>query len=198
MALLNEKQKVKIIFETEFETVDVDCFIKSFSSKNITLSTFPNGKTGFEDLTEKTKVLVKVFTSKGLLIFDSCAQKIISDTSIVIENNESSVKPQNMRENPRYSASCPITIFRPLKGNIEAQLVDISIKGLRFFSTVSLEKNSKYEIMLNLSQSVGKIILTGKILDKEGLPEGIHRMVIEKISNSDRQKLVEYCMSLAQ
>ena len=58
--------------------------------------------------------------------------------------------------------------------------------------------NSEFELMLNLSESVGKIILTGKILDKTGLPSGIHRMVIEKISNLDRQKLVDYCMSLAK
>ena len=61
----------------------------------------------------------------------------------------------------------------------------------------TLDVNSEFEIMLNLSDTVGKIMLTGKVLNKEGLPDGIHRMVIEKISNSDRQKLVDYCMSLA-
>ena len=69
--------------------------------------------------------------------------------------------------------------------------------GLRFFSETSLDVNSEYEIMLNLSGSVGKILLIGKILDKTGLAEGVHRMVIVEISNSDRQKLVNYCMSLA-
>ncbi len=52
--------------------------------------------------------------------------------------------------------------------------------------------------MLNLSDTIGKIILTGRVLDKNGLPEGVHRMIIENISYSDRQKLVDYCMSLAK
>ena len=52
--------------------------------------------------------------------------------------------------------------------------------------------------MLYLSDTIGKIILTGKVLDKTGLPNGIHRMLIEKISYTDRQKLVDYCLSLAK
>ena len=56
---------------------------------------------------------------------------------------------------------------------------------------------SEFEIMLYLSDTVGKILLTGKVLDKTGLPDGVHRMIIEKISYNDRQKLIDYCMSLA-
>jgi hypothetical protein len=85
-----------------------------------------------------------------------------------------------------------------LLGNIDGQLIDISVRGIRFFSEIPLDVNSEFEIMLNLSDTVGKIILTGRVLDKIGLPEGVHRMVIENISNTDRQKLVDYCMSLAK
>lgn len=72
------------------------------------------------------------------------------------------------------------------------------MRGLRLYSQVPLDVNSEYEIMLNLSESVGKIILTGRVLDKTGLPDGVHRMLIEDISYTDRQKLVDYCMSLAK
>ena len=116
---------------------------------------------------------------------------------IVIDNNEADAKLEDIRTTPRYQTDSPMTVFRPLLGNVDARLVDISVRGLRFFSETSLDVNSEFEIMLNLSDTVGKIMLTGKVLDKDGLPNGIHRMVIEKISNSDRQKLVDYCMSLA-
>lgn len=197
MTLLNERQKTKVIFESEFETVDIDCFIKSFSAKVIGLAILPNQKFTFEDLTPSSELIVKIFTPKGILIFASNVQKLVSASEIVIKNSEKDAKLEDIRSTPRYEARCPITVFRPLLGNVEAQLVDISVRGLRFFSEISLDVNSEFEILLNLSDTVGKIILTGRVLDKVGLPDGIHRMVIEKISNSDRQKLVDYCMSLA-
>lgn len=197
MTLLNERQKTKVIFDSDFETVDIDCFIKNFSAKLITLAVLPNQKFSFEELAPDSKLIVKIFTPKGILIFSSNVQKIISNSEIVVLNKELEGKLEDIRSTPRYQANCPITIFRPLLGNIEAQLVDISVRGLRFFSEISLDVNSEFEILLNLSDTVGKIILTGRVLDKIGLPDGIHRMVIEKISNSDRQKLVDYCMSLA-
>ena len=197
MTLLNERQKTKVIFDSDFETVDIDCFIKNFSAKVITLVTLPNQKFTFEDLVLDSKLTVKIFTPKGILIFVSSVQKIISSSEIVVNNNEKDAKLEDIRSTPRYMATCPVTIFRPLLGNIEAKLIDISVRGLRFFSEISLDVNSEFEILLNLSDTVGKIILTGRVLDKIGLPDGVHRMVIEKISNSDRQKLVDYCMSLA-
>lgn len=197
MTLLNERQKTKVIFESDFETVEIDCFIKNFSAKVITLASLPNQKFTFEDLTPSSELIVKIFTPKGILIFASNVQKLVSSSEVVISNNETDAKIEDIRSTPRYEARCPVTVFRPLLGNVEAQLVDISVRGLRFFSEISLDVNSEFEILLNLSDTVGKIILTGRVLDKVGLPEGIHRMVIEKISNSDRQKLVDYCMSLA-
>ena len=198
MTLLNERQKTKVIFDSDFETIEIDCFIINFSYKNITLNTLPNQKNNFDELSTNSEPTIKIFTTKGILIFTSKIEKLISSKEIVILNNEAIGKIEDTRKTPRYEANCPITIFRPLLGNIDAQLVDISVRGLRFFSETDLDVNSEFELMLNLSESVGKIILTGKILDKTGLPSGIHRMVIEKISNLDRQKLVDYCMSLAK
>ena len=124
--------------------------------------------------------------------------KIVSKDEIEISYNETETKVEDVRQNPRYKSNCPVTIFRALEGNIESHLIDISVRGLRFYSQVPLDVNSEYEIMLNLSESVGKIILTGRVLDKTGLPDGVHRMLIEDISYTDRQKLVDYCMSLAK
>lgn len=69
MTLLNERQKTKVIFESEFETVDIDCFIKNFSAKSITLTILPNQKFTFEELTLQSELVVKIFTPRGILIF---------------------------------------------------------------------------------------------------------------------------------
>lgn len=197
MTLLNERQKTKVFFETEFETIELDCFIKNFSQKIITLSLLPNQNYTFEELTPETEVITKIFTPKGILIFTSDIEKFVSAQEIIISNYEQNAKLEDIRSTPRYQTNCTATIFRPLLGNIEIQLIDISVRGLRFRSEIDLDVNSEFEIMLNLSDTVGKIILTGKVLGKDGLPDGVHRMVIEKLSNADRQKLVDYCLSLA-
>lgn len=198
MNLINEKQRTNISSESGFESLNVDCFVKQFSEADIILQVFPNQKTDFSEFEVGYEVDVKVFTPKGIVIFQSKVVKVISDKELEIYYDENSTKVEDTRKNPRYSANCPVTIFRPLLGNIDAKLMDISVRGIRFYSKVELESNSVFEIMLYLSDSIGKILLTGRILDKEGLPEGVHRMIIEEISYTDRQKLIDFCMSLAK
>lgn len=198
MNLLAEKQKTKIISESGIDTLDVDCFIKKFSENKIILAVSPVQKNDFSDFEKDYDLDAKVFTPNGILIFKSKVLKVISSKELEISFDQKNTKLENTRQNPRYQSECPITIFRPLQGNIESHLIDISVRGLRFYSEIPLDVNSEFEIMLNLSDTIGKILLTGRILDKTGLPEGVHRMIIEKISYSDRQKLVDYCMSLAK
>ena len=197
MNLLAEKQKTRIISESGLDTLDIDCFIKKISGSKIILSTSAIQKTDFSEFMNGYELNVKVFTPKGIVIFNSSVSKLISSKEMEITYNEKNVKVEDTRQNPRYNANCPIIIFRPLQSNIESHLIDISVRGLRFYSEIPLDVNSTFEIMLCLSDTIGKIMLTGRVLDKTGLPDGVHRMIIEKISYSDRQKLVDYCMSLA-
>ena len=198
MNLLNEKQKTKVISDSGLDNLDVDCFIKKKYNNKILISLTANQKNDFKDFENGYDLNVKVYTPKGLVIFNSKVLKIISATDMEISYDEKSAKIEDIRKTPRYQSNCPITIFRPLLGNINTNLIDISVKGLKFFSNIPLDVNSEFEIMLYLSDTIGKIILTGKVLDKTGLPNGIHRMLIEKISYTDRQKLVDYCLSLAK
>ena len=155
-------------------------------------------KVDFSEFSEGYNLEVKIYTPNGIAIFTSNVSKKISSKEIEIIYDKNDIKIENIRQNPRYQANCPLTVFRPLRGNVEGHLIDISVRGLRFFSNTPLEVDSTFEIMLSLSDTIGKIIFTGKILDKTGLPEGVHRMLIEEISYLDRQKLTDFCMSLAK
>ena len=196
MNLLAEKQKTKVVSDSGLDTLDVDCYIKKITGNKIMLALTPNQKSDFNEFETGYELDVKVFTPKGIAIFKSEVTKVFSDKEMEITTSKD-IKLEDTRQNPRYQASCPITIFRPLQNNIESHLIDISVRGLRFYSEIPLDVNSEFEIMLYLSDTIGKIILTGKVLDKTGLPDGVHRMIIEQISYTDRQKLVDYCMSLA-
>lgn len=198
MGLLAEKQKTKIVSNSGLDILDTDCFIKRCFSNSLVVTLSSGQKLDFYDYNSGYDLDVKVFTPKGIVIFDSKVIKVISEKEMEISYDEQKAKIEDIRQNPRYQSDCPITIFRPLQGNIESNLIDISVRGLRFFSPEDLEVDSVFEIMLYLSDTIGKIILTGRVLDKAGLPEGVHRMIIEEISYSDRQKLVDFCMSLAK
>ncbi len=198
MNLLAEKQKTKIVSDIGSDILDVDCYIKKVTDSRLVICVSFGQKKDFSELYDGNDVDVKVFTPRGIVIFSSKVVKIASEKEIEISYDKNNIKIEDTRKNPRYQTDCPVTIFRPLAGNIEGKLIDISVRGLRLYSEVSLDVNSEFEIMLYLSDTIGKIILTGRVLDKNGLPDGVHRMIIEKISYSDRQKLVDYCMSLAK
>ena len=198
MNLLGEKQKTKIFSESLSTETGLDCYIKKISGSKLIITLNMGQNNDFSDLMNGDELDVKVYTPKGILIFSSEVMKIISNKEMEISYNEKDSKLEDTRQNPRYETNCPITIFRPLQGNIDANLIDISVRGLRFYSKEPLEVDSVFEIMLYLSDTVDKVLLTGRVLDKTGLPEGIHRMIIEEMSYADRQKLVDYCMSLAK
>ena len=198
MSLVAEKQKTKIVSESGFDPLESDCYIKKLNGNRIILSVALTGKSDFLDYEDGYELDVKVYTPKGIVIFSSEVLKVLSKNEMEISYSEREAKVEDIRQNPRYQVDCPITIFRPLQGNIEGKLIDLSVRGLRFFSEISLDVNSEFEIMLYLSDTIGKIIFTGRVLDKSGLPDGVHRMIIENISYTDRQKLVDFCMSLTK
>jgi len=198
MAVISEKQKTKIFSGSAVDDINIDCYILKVSPNKITLTISPSQTEDFSELLQDDNIDVKVYTPMGIAIFNSNISKIISPKEIEITYDENNIKVENTRQNPRYETNCPITIFRPLSGNIEGHLIDISVRGLRFFSETSLDVNSTFEIMLSLSDTIGKVIFKGKVLDKTGLPDGVHRMIIEEISYKDRQKLTDFCMSLAK
>ena len=198
MNFIAEKQKTKIFSSSGLDDLNVDGYVKKVSSDKLVIATSQTQKDDFSEFEVGYLLDVKIYTPNGIAIFNSNITKIKSAKEIEIRYDEKNVKIENTRQNPRYETNCPITIFRPLKGNIEGHLIDISIRGLRFFSEIPLEQDSTFEIMLYLSDTIGNVILTGRVLDKNGLPNGVHRMIIEEISYTDRQKLTDYCMSLAK
>lgn len=198
MNLIVEKQKTKIFSDSLPTKAGLDCFIKKYSNDKLSIVLSNGQSSDFSDLICGDEIDVKIYTPKGILIFTSEVLKSVSKNEIEISYDENNTKLEDTRQNPRYETDRPITIFRPLLGNIETKLIDISVRGLRFYSEIPLEVNSVFEIMLYLSDTVDKILLKGRILDKTGLPEGVHRMIIEEMSYSDRQKLVDFCMSLAK
>ena len=84
-------------------------------------------------------------------------------------------------------------IFRPLLGNIETQLIDLSTSGLRYYSDIPLDAGAEFDCKLILKPTDAKILFKGRVLDNKGLPAGVYRMYINKIAYKDKQVLLDYC-----
>ena len=177
MTLLNERQKTKVIFDTEFETIDIDCFIKSFSAKVITLSILPSQKYSFEDLTLQSELVVKIFTPRGILIFASNPQKILSTKEIVIDNNEADAKLEDIRTTPRYQTDSPMTVFRPLLGNVDARLVDLP--GYGYAKVSAGEKRRWADLMEAYFSTNRNIALVVQLVDMRRKPSELDLDMID-------------------
>ena len=114
------------------------------------------------------------------------------------EYDKDAIRIENRRRIKRYSANCDLVIFRPLLGNIDTKIIDISTSGLRYYSDVPLEAGSEYDCKLILRPTEAKILFKGKILDNKGLPAGVYRMFINKISYKEKQMLLDYCETILQ
>lgn len=193
MALFQENQKAKIIFEADNKIVEMDCYIEKIYYDRLILG-LPKAADRYTPyLKAGNSIVVNVFSHAGVLVQDSVILTSPLEKSFTIEYDADSIRIENRRRTKRYSANCDLIIFRPLLGNIETQLIDISTRGLRYYSDVPVEAGSEYDCKVVLKPTSNSILFKGKILDNKGLPAGVYRMVISKIAYKDKQILFEFC-----
>lgn len=193
MGLFQENQKAKIIFEADDKVVEMDCYIEKiyYDRLKLKLPKAANRYTPY--LKTGNKLTLNVFSHAGVIVQDSIILNSPLEKDFIIEYDMDAVKIENRRRKKRYSANCDLIIFRPLLGNIETQLIDLSTSGLRYYSDIPLEAGSEFDCKLILKPTDAKILFKGRILDNKGLPAGVYRMFINKIAYKDKQRLLDYC-----
>ena len=193
MGLFQENQKAKIIFEADNKIVEMDCYIEKIYYDRLKLG-LPKAADRYTPyLKVGNPITINVFSHVGVVVQDSIILTSPLEKVFTIEYDMDAVRIENRRRTKRYSAGGDIIIFRPLLGNIETQLIDLSTRGLRYYSDVPLEAGSEYDCKLILKPTDSKILFKGKILDNKGLPMGVYRMLISKIAYKDKQILFDYC-----
>lgn len=198
MGLFQENQKAKIIFEADDKVVEMDCYIEKIYYDRLKLS-LPKAANRYNPyLKTGNKIVINVFSHVGILIQDSIILTSPQEKEFTVEYDMDAVRIENRRRIKRYSANCDLVIFRPLLGNIETQLIDLSTSGLKYYSDIPLEAGAEYDCKLMLRPTDAKILFKGKILDNKGLPAGVYRMYINKISYKEKQMLLDYCETILQ
>ena len=198
MGLFQENQKAKIIFEANDKIVEIDCYIEKIYYDRLKLE-LPKAASRYTPYLKTGKYLtINVFSRIGVLIQDSIVLTSPLEREFTVEYDKDAIRIENRRRIKRYSANCDLVIFRPLLGNIDTKIIDISTSGLRYYSDVPLEAGSEYDFKLILRPTEAKILFKGKILDNKGLPAGVYRMFINKISYKEKQMLLVYCEFILQ
>ncbi len=198
MGLFQENQKAKIIFEADDKIVEMDCYIGKIYYDRIKLELPKAANRYSQYLKTGNKITVNVFSQVGVLIQESIILSSPLEKEFTIEYDMDSIKIENRRRIKRYSANCDLIIFRPLLGNIETQIIDISTRGLKYYSDIPLEAGSIFDCKLLLKPTDNKILFKGRITDNKGLPAGVYRMVIHKIAYKDKQMLLDFCETVLQ
>ncbi len=198
MGLFQENQKAKIIFEADDKIVEMDCYIGKIYYDRIKLELPKAANRYSQYLRTGNKITVNVFSQVGVLVQDSIILSSPLEKEFTVEYDMDAITIENRRRIKRYSANCDIIIFRPLLGNIETQIIDISTRGLRYYSDIPLEAGAIFDCKLILKPTDNKILFKGRIADNKGLPAGVYRMVIHKIAYKDKQTLLDYCETVLQ
>ena len=198
MGLFQENQKAKIIFEANDKIVEIDCYIEKIYYDRLKLE-LPKAASRYTPYLKTGKDLtINVFSRIGVLIQDSIVLTSPLEREFTVEYDKDAIRVENRRRIKRYSANCDLVIFRPLLGNIDTKIIDISTSELRYYSDVPLEAGSEYDCKLILRPTEAKILFKGKILDNKNLPVGVYRMFINKISYKEKQMLLDYCETILQ
>jgi len=198
MGLVQVNQKTKIIFDANDRVIEMDCYVEKVYYDRIALALPKSFIRYSEFLRVSNEIKVSIFSYAGIISLNSIIITSPMENEFTVEYDPDNIEIKNARKSPRYSSSCEITIFRPLIGNIETRLIDISTRGVRFYSDFPIEAGTEYDCRVTLPGRYGKILFKGKILDNKGLPAGVYRMLIDKIAYKDKQLLFDYCSSLGQ
>ncbi len=193
MALFQENQKAKIIFEADNKIIEMDCYIEKIYYDRLKINLPKAAERYNQYLQTGTKLTINVFSHLGILEQESIVLTSPTEKEFTIEYDSENININNRRRIKRYSASCDLIIFRPLLGNVETQIIDISTRGLRYYSDVPLEAGSIFDCKLLLKPTNKKILFKGQVKDNKGLPAGVYRMVIHKIAYKDKQVLLDFC-----
>lgn len=193
MGLFQDNQKAKIIFEADDKVVEMDCYIEKIYYDRLKLKLPKAADRYIPYLKTGNRLTLNVFSHAGVISQDSIILTSPLEKAFTIEYDVDSVKINNRRRKKRYLTNCDLIIFRPLLGNIETQLIDLSTSGLRYYSDIPLDAGAEFDCKLILKPTDAKILFKGRVLDNKGLPAGVYRMYINKIAYKDKQVLLDYC-----
>lgn len=196
MGEIREEQKVKLSFKTYSGTqVELSCVIRDVEKDRLTLS-FPKDALSYiEYLQEGNEIPVQIYTPSGIRMFDAVILNSPIDKNFVIEYVEDSIQIQR-REYSRVTLETKIIIERTSGENIVTKTMDIGGGGVRFIYSGFFAQNEFAKCRLYLPMHLASVQAEGIIAKKPHLGSNEYVFQFEKISESDRDKILQKCFEI--
>lgn len=197
MNLVREGQKLNLIFNKGEKTVEITCVVSEVFYDRIVVDLPKSFMRYIEHLTSGCEVSVRVFSTAGLIAFNSVIINGGLEEQFTIEYDEDFVSMEHYSESPSVEEIVEMSIKEQNTPNlIFAKTIEIGTKGMKFVSSSKLEVGSVYDFEINIGEEFGTIEFSGLINSNDEVFPEEYEMSYTKISGEDRQNILRFIYSV--
>lgn len=197
MNLVREGQKLNLIFNKGEKTVELTCIVSRVFYDRIVVELPKSFMRYIECLASGCEVSVRVFSTAGLLAFNSVIINGGLEDEFTIEYDDNNVKMEHYSESPSIEEILEMTIKDVKKSTqYSAKTIEIGTKGVKFVCKDKLELDSVYDFVLSVGDEFGNIEFSGIINSNDEVFPEEYEMSYTKISGDDRQNILRFIYSV--
>ena len=196
MNLVREGQKLNLIFNKGDKTVEITCVVASVEFDRLIVELPKSFMRYIEFLGTGCEVSVRVFSTAGILAFNSIIINGGLEDYFSIEYDSNAVRMEPYTESPSVEEILEL-IIKDKSGKVyQAKTIEIGTKGLKFVCENKLELETIYDFTLLTNEEFGNIEFTGLINSFDQVFPEEYVMSYTKISGADRQNILRFIYSV--
>ena len=196
MNLVREAQKLNLIFNKGDKTVEITCIVASVEFDRLIVELPKSFMRYIEFLATGCEVSVRVFSTAGILAFNSIIINGGLEDFFSIEYDENAVRMEPYTESPSVEEIMELTIKDKSGKVYSGKTIEIGTKGIKFVCEEKLELETVYEFVLVTNEEFGNIEFTGIINSFDSVFPEEYIMSYTKISGVDRQNILRFIYSV--
>ena len=196
MNLVREGQKLNLIFNKGDKTVEITCIVASVEFDRLIVELPKSFMRYIEFLATGCEVSVRVFSTAGILAFNSIIINGGLEDFFSIEHDENAVRMEPYTESPSVEEIMELTIKDKSGKVYSGKTIEIGTKGIKFVCEEKLELETVYEFVLVTNEEFGNIEFTGIINSFDSVFPEEYIMSYTKISGVDRQNILRFIYSV--
>ncbi len=196
MNLVREGQKLNLIFNKGDKTVEITCIVASVEFDRLIVELPKSFMRYIEFLATGCEVSVRVFSTAGILAFNSIIINGGLEDFFSIEYDENAVRMEPYTESPSVEEIMELTIKDKSGKVYSGKTIEIGTKGIKFVCEEKLELETVYEFVLVTNEEFGNIEFTGIINSFDSVFPEEYIMSYTKISGVDRQNILRFIYSV--
>ncbi len=196
MNLVREGQKLNLIFNKGDKTVEITCVVAGIEFDRLLVELPKSFMRYIEFLSTGCEVSVRVFSTAGILAFNSIVINGGLEDFFSIEYDENAVRMEPYTESPSIEEILELLIKDKSGRSYAAKTIEVGTKGLKFVCEEKLELETIYDFTLITNEEFGNIEFTGLINSYDEVFPEEYVMSYTKISGIDRQNILRFIYSV--